>query len=192
MCKKIILLLLCLIISSCVLNPEPARPELNPIVEFKNGSANKQGVIAINALDDRESTIIGHRFLETMSAPIEIDDLAPVLKKGFAAMAKYHGYTLANKSAKALRSINARLLVFRSTYLPELPAGHYQIDVAVEVVAKNEKANFTNIYRISQKVTLTLGGDSDTQLQNDLTKVFSILLSQIAHDNKLWNFIAKK
>lgn len=193
MYKKIILLSLCFTIFGCALNPEPARPKLNPTVELKDNTVvNNLGIVAINATDARESTVIGHRFLETMSPPIEIDNLAPALKEGFITMVQRRGYALSTDQAKASRFINARLLVFRSTYLPQFPVEHYKVDVAIEVTAKNKTTNFDHIYRISQKIRLTFGGDTDKQLQDDLNRVFSKLLSQIAEDSDLWNFMAKQ
>lgn len=192
MIKKILIGVFCLFLLGCVFTVAQIR--LNPAVDFKNNMINyRQGAILINATDARENTIVGVRGREGMSAPIEVKgDLASTIKENFALMAKHYGYNLAVNQTGAMRSINARLLVLSHEFIDEPLKfkSYYRVSIAIEVTAHNGKKEFIHIYRFTQDQIVMLM-DTEQQLQERLNNALSVLLSQIANDNNLWNFLAK-
>lgn len=187
--KKISIIILCFGLAGCMF--KTIHPQLSPKIEFHSTPQKmSHNAIEINAVDSRESTIVGPRCKEGMSAPILIEDsLAPMITEKFELMAKHHGYNL-EKNEKTHKQISARLLVLSNNITFDTFKSWSKIDVAIEVASKNRNRNYTHIYRDSKKTPIFFC-KTESELQENISQSLSDVLSQITNDNNLWNFLSK-
>lgn len=183
--------LFALLLSGCGCAVLPAHPVLSPDLRFQeNPSAVQRGNIVIHTRDDRENKRVGSRGVPGMSASISIDDLSEVLKENFETMAKQRGYTPLS-SGETSRRINVKLVTFNQSLVYKVLTFNFDIHLVMDVEATNASgARFSHLYQLSKKRSTPIA-ESETKLQECFTEALSELLSTIANDKKLWNFMAK-
>ena len=156
----------------------------------KTESAIGAGVtVALQVIDDRESTVVGQRGAGMLGADITVNDILSVLNTELTEGLEANGFKVTAPGSTADAELEVRLRAFKFFLESGFFTGAENTSVVVALEAEKKGTDFDQTYRSSREErTLFVpgGGSIDANLNAALTAI----LGQIVGDRDLLGFLA--
>jgi uncharacterized lipoprotein YajG len=176
------------LLGACAYTPhQVAVTAAAPRVASKAG----EGVtLALEVIDDRDSTVVGQRGIMMEGADITAPGVTEALERELKAGFEAQGFRVVRRGSPADADVEARLRAFKFFLETGILTGAENVDVVVAVEAKTGGTEFDRTYRASSETAAIVvpGGKAiDQKLNAGLASV----LSQIMSDKQLIGFLSR-
>lgn len=153
-------------------------------------NADEGLTLALEVIDDRDSTVVGQRMTMMEGADIAAPGVIAALERELEAGFEAQGFRVVKRGSPADADLEARLRAFKFFIEPGILTGAENVDVVVALEAKTGNAEFDRTYRASSETTAIVipGGKAiDEKLNAGLISV----LAQIMTDKDLIGLLSR-
>ncbi|MDE0058702.1 MAG: YajG family lipoprotein [Defluviicoccus sp.] len=187
MTRQISGLMVALLVSACAFTPHEV--EISATAPKSESTIGAGVTVALQVIDDRESTVVGQRGAGMLDADITVKDILSVLNTELTEGLKANGFKVGVPGSTADAEIEVRLRALKFFIESGFFTGAENTSVVLAVEAEKRGQDFDRTYRSSsEKRTIFIpgGGSIDAKLNAALTDV----LGRIVRDRKLLDFLA--
>ena len=175
------------LVSACAVTPHEV--EISAKAPRSESAIGAGVTVALQVIDDPESTVVGQRGVGMTGADITVDDILSVLNAELTAGLEANGFTVTAPGPAADAEIEVRLRAFKFFHETGFFTGAENTSVVVAVEAEKRGRDFDRTYRSGrERRTLFVpgGGSIDAMLN----AAFTLVLGQIVGDRELLGFLA--